>query len=91
MADEAAFYLCGVYETCVVLGRVSQINRKRSENLVERLRGPDGEQLDSWQSGTRDQLLATFPKLLGDWSFEQADDAYRKNPLHQVQFERADL
>ncbi len=91
MADESAFYLCGVFGTRVVLGRVSQINRKRAENLVERLRGPEGEQLEKWQSGTRAELLATFPDLLGDWSFDDADRAYAANPLHQVQFDRVDL
>lgn len=90
MADKESVYLCGVYETRVVLGRVSDLNKKRAEQLVERLQGPEGEQLDKWQSGTRAELLATFPDLLGDWSFDDADEAYRRNPLHQVQFDRVD-
>ncbi len=90
MADESALYVCGVYETCVVLGRISQMNKPRAEMLVQRLPGPDGEQLQTWQTGTRVRLLATFPKLLADDKFDDADEAYQVNPKHQVEFERTD-
>ncbi len=85
------FYICAVFETIVILGRISHINAKRAGHLVENLEGPDGEELVQWQTGSRAELLATFSELLGDWSFNRADDAYALNPLHQVQFERLDL
>ncbi len=91
MSDSDGFYICAVFESVVIVGRLSEINRKRAETLVERLQGPQGEQLDKWQDGTRAELIATFPNLLGHWAFDDADEAYRKNPLHQVQFARADV
>jgi hypothetical protein len=90
MADEGATYLCGIFESVVVLGRISSMNLPRAEELVERLPGPEGEELDRWASGTREELLATFPELLGAWAFDDADESYRLNPQHQVQFDRPD-
>ncbi len=91
MADEHALYLCGVYETRVILGRVSQINQKRAETLIQRLPGPDGEQLHSWQCGTRVLIRDAFPELVADEDFEDADVAYEANPKHQVEFDRRDI
>lgn len=83
-------YICGIYEATVILGRISGINEQRAEAMIENLEGPAGETLEQWQSGTRAELLATFPNVLGDWSFDDADAAYEANPTHQVMFDRAD-
>lgn len=91
MADgDGELYICGVYESVVILGRISRMNLERAEELIERLPGPEGEDLDRFHAGTRAELLATFPELLGDWSFDEADEAYRRNPITQVQFARSD-
>lgn len=88
--DVGAFYICGVYETQIILGRVSKMNLKRAEDLIANLPGPGGEILDRWHAGTQPELLATFPELLGDWSFDDADEAYRRNPQSQISFDRSD-
>ncbi len=90
MAESSDKYICGVFETRVVLGRISAINAGRAEKAIENLSGPDGEELERWQSGTRAELLQTFPDLLGDWAFDDADGVYATNPVHQVMFDRAD-
>ncbi len=89
--DDPRLYICGVFETRVVLGRISALNLKRAGEIIERLPGPEGEGLERWQSGTRAELLATFPELVGDWAFDDADKAYGINPLHQVSYDRPDL
>ncbi len=89
--DPSSIYICGVFEFTVVIGRVSGTNRKRAGQLMETLKGPGNEELEQWQDGTRAELLATFPDVLGDWSFDRADDAYRLNPQHQISFERPDI
>lgn len=91
MADEHALYICGVYETRVILGRVSQLNQKRAETLIQRLPGPDGEQLHQWQCGTRVLIGDAFPQLIEDQDFDDADDAYQVNPKNQVEFDRRDI
>lgn len=91
MENEHALYICGVYETRVILGRISQINKKRAEVLMQRLPGPDGEQLHSWQCGVRTLIKGAFPKLVDDEDFEDADYAYEVNPKNQVEIERRDI
>ena len=86
-------YVCMVFETRVILGRVSHFNAKRVEQtlLARHFRAPGGEQLERWQSGTRAELLATFPELLNAQVFDDADRDYSANPKHQVEFDREDL
>ncbi len=89
--DEGALYIVGVFETHVVMGRVSELNLKRSGELMENLPGMEEEKLEGWQSGTREEMLLTFPHLLGDWAFEDADKAYQLDSRRQITFERPDL
>lgn len=92
MSEPGATYLCAIYETRVVLGRVSGHNLKRAEFLIGRLPGIDGELLDKWQTGSQAELQATFPEILESQQvFDDADDTYRKNPKLQIEFERPDL
>lgn len=91
MADDGSTYICGVFETRVVVGRVSQINLGRAVEAMKHRRRRDRERLEKYQTGTRAELLRTFPDLLGDWSFDEADQVYELNPIEQVEFERADL
>lgn len=88
---DGATYLCGVFETRVLLARVSGINMDRAEAALQHRRRNDRERLEKFQTGTRAELLGTFPELLADWSFDEADRAYELNPLEQVEFERPDL
>ena len=85
-------YVCMVFETRCILGRVSHFNAKRVEQtlLAQHFRAPGGERLERWQSGTRAELLATFPELLTEQVFDEADATYRINPKHQVEFDRED-
>ena len=78
MSDESGFYIAVIFDERVVVGRISQMNEKRAADL------------EKWQTGTRAELLATFPEVLGGWAFDDADEAYRRNPKHQIEFERED-
>lgn len=89
--DEGALYVVGVFESHVVVGRVSPLNAERAGKLIENLPGMDEEKLEAWQSGTRAEMLATFPALVGDWTFDDADAAYAVDPRRQVTYERPDL
>ncbi len=91
MVDDGSTYICGVFETRVVLGKVSRMNLGRAGDSMQHRRRRDRERLEQWQTGTRAELLGTFPALLGDWSFDEADRAYALNPTEQIEFERADL
>ena len=88
-----AMYVCIVFETRAIVGRFSGLNAKRVEQtlLSKRYPGPGGEDMEAWQTGTRAELLATFPDLLSGSVFDSADAAYRINPKHQVEFDREDL
>lgn len=86
----ADFYICGVFETVVVLGRISPRNRDRAEIAMQQNEGPEGEKLEAFASGSREELMRIYPELLGDWSFAEADQAHRQNPKQQVIFGRAD-
>ncbi len=92
MAEPGATYICAIFETRVLLGRIGSMNLKRVEATIERLPGPEGELLDQWQTGTRAELQATFPEILeADQVWDDADETYRKNPQLQIEFERPDL
>ncbi len=88
MADPGSVYICGLYETCGILGRVSSLNRKRAEATIQHRPGPEGEVLDKYATGTAEELLATFPDDLAESVFEDADDAYRRSAKLQVEFDR---
>lgn len=90
MSDETGFYVAVIFDERVVLGRISRMNEKRTEDLVQHIGRRDPDSLEKWQTGTRAELLATFPDLLGGWAFDDADEAYRRNPKHQIEFERTD-
>lgn len=90
MTDETTegFYVCVVFDDRVILGRISQMNAARAVDLLLHQSRPDTATLEKWQTGTRSELLATFPEILGGWAFDDADEAYRRNPKHQIEFER---
>jgi hypothetical protein len=88
--DESGFYIAVIFDERVVLGRISQMNEKRAADLVQHITRRESDSLEKWQTGTRAELLATFPEVLGGWAFDDADEAYRRNPKHQIEFERED-
>lgn len=88
--DESGFYICAIFEERVVLGRISRMNEKRAEDLLQHMARPDLAGLEKWQTGSRAELLSTFPAILGGWAFDDADEAYRRNPKHQIEWERED-
>ena len=88
-----ALYVCIIFETRAVIGRISSFNAKRVEQtlLAKHYPGPGNEDMEAWQTGTRAELLATFPNLLSESVFDSAEAAYRINPKHQVEFDREDV
>lgn len=85
---EGPLYLVALFATVVIVGRISWINLPRAEELVQRLPGPNGEDLEAWQSGTRAEMLETYPADVGDWTFDEADHAYEANPTAQIMYAR---
>jgi hypothetical protein len=85
---EGPLYIVAIYESQVIIGRISWLNLPRAEDLVQRLKGPSGEDLQKWQTGSRAELLSTFPEECGDWSFDDADKAYEANPTAQIMYAR---
>ena len=92
-AEPSGLYVCMVFETRAILGRISHFNSKRVEQtlLAKHYPGPGGEVMEGWQTGSRRDLLATFPDLLSEQVFDEADRAYSINPKHQVEFDREDV
>ena len=88
--DAGPSYILGLFETQVILGRVSWINKKRAEQLMQQLRGPARERLETWGSGSRDHLLGLFGDQIAGEHFDDADEAYARNPKAQVRFDRMD-
>lgn len=92
MSEQAAFrYLVGVFETVVIIGKIHSRNLARAEELMQRREGPGGEELDSFSSGTEAEILATYPGLVTAEDLREADQAYARNPLSQVQYDRRDF
>lgn len=92
MSDQAAFrYVVGVFETLVIIGKIHIRNLERAELLMQQRRGPDGEELETYASGTEAEILAIYPKLVTREELRAADHAYSVNPQNQIQFPRPDL
>jgi len=89
-AQSAALYIVGIYEHTVLVGRISAMNKARAEEILQRRPGPDGEQLQEWQSGTRWELLGTYPELVAGWTFDRADEAYAVARTNQISYPRPD-
>ncbi len=83
-------YVAMLFDSWVILGRFSKLNKDRITHTLNAdvFPGPDDEELESWQTGSREQLQATFPDDLPDDVFDQADAAYEKNPRNQIQYAR---
>lgn len=85
---EGPIYLVAIFVTKVIVARISWINLPRAEDLVQRLPGPNGEDLEAWQSGNRGEMLNTFPNDVGDWTFDEIDRVYEANPTAQIMYDR---
>ena len=85
-------YVAILFDSTVILGRFSTLNKDRviATLHADVYKSALGEDVNAWQTGTRDELLATFPDAIPADVFDQADDAYRANPQHQISFERID-
>lgn len=76
-------YIVALYATRVLIARVSPLNLDRASTVLKNVPA-DGEHLEEWQSGTREEMLATFAEELYPEDFADADRVYKQSPTLQV-------
>lgn len=76
-------YIVGLYETQVLVGRISRANLDRARSVLTNRPGPEGEIMEVWGSGTRAQLRKEFGPELDESDFDHADELYMANKTHQ--------
>lgn len=82
-------YIVGVFETYIVAGRIHERNLQRAESSMLNRPGMDGEELESFASGSGAEVKAAFPAWITDEVLAECDRVYAINPQNQIMFPRS--
>lgn len=83
------YYIVGVFETQLLVGRISRANCDRARITLTQRPGPSGELLEGSAYGTRTDILTALGEEIDPEDFEHADALYAANPTHQFLRDRS--